>query len=402
MALRNMEKMEDYLNLLRDDPAEQASLYQDFLIRVTQFFRDPPAFEALKQHVFPALTRDRPANTPIRIWVAGCSSGEEAYSIAICLLEYLGTRADQYPIKILATDLNEVTLEKARAGLYIDNIEIDVSPERLRRFFARVDGHYLISKSIRDLCVFSRHNVANDPPFSRLGLVSCRNVLIYMDSALQKKVLPILHYALSPGGFLFLGASENIGTHTDLFEAVDARHRIFTKKLNSTSGPLDFAGYSPVDSTGLRHMPKEETPLWSALDVQKEADRIVLARFAPVGVVIDETMTVLQFRGRTAPYLEPAPGMASLDLLRMLRPGLLSDVRSAINQAKGENMPVVREGLQITEGDRTWPVVIEVIPFKVPASGSRFFLVLFQDTGSRAAVPPPARPGLPCASISSQ
>jgi two-component system CheB/CheR fusion protein len=393
MALRGFERIEEYLGLVRDDRGELGNLYQDFLIRVTQFFRDPSAFEALKEHVFPALIRDRSTGSPIRIWVAGCSTGEEAYSLAICLLEFLGTRAEQFPIKILATDLNEVTLEKARSGLYIDNIEIDVAPERLRRFFARVDGHYLISKAIRDLCVFSRHNVASDPPFSRLGLVSCRNVLIYMDTILQRRVLPILHYALNPGGFLFLGASENIGSYADLFDVVDSRNRIYSKKLNSGGPPLDFTHYTPADPLGHGPPSKESSPLWSALDVQKEADRIVLSRYAPVGVVIDETMTVLQFRGRTAPYLEPAPGMASLDLLRMLRAGLLADVRGAINQAKAENVPVVRDGLQITEGDRSWPVVIEVIPFKVPASSSRFFLVLFQDSTSRVGPPPVPRAG---------
>src|SRR5205823_2174190 len=248
-------------------------------------------------------------------------------------------------------------------GVYIDNIEMDVAPERLRRFFVRVNNHYQISKSIRDLCVFSRHNLASDPPFSRLDLVSCRNVLIYMDAALQRRVLPMLHYALNPDAFLFLGASENVGKFSDLFNMVDSRHRIFARKPAPVGVPLDFSGHLFPGGPG-RRVVREESgiPPWSALDVQKEADRIVLARFAPVGVVVDETMTVLQFRGRTAPYLEPAPGMASLDLLRMLREGLLADVRAAVNQAKAENAAVVR----VVERARA--ARVEVIPFKVPPS----------------------------------
>jgi two-component system CheB/CheR fusion protein len=201
MALRGLENASEYFRFLQEDPGELQLLYQDFLIRVTQFFRDPEAFEVLKEKIFPAIAKGRSSSNPLRIWVAGCSTGEEVYSLAIVLLEYLESQAEPPAIKILATDLNEFALEKARAGIYLDNIEIDVTPERLRRFFVRQDGSYQISKSIRELCVFSRHNMTSDPPFSRLHLISCRNVLIYMDSVLQKRVLPILHYALNPTAF---------------------------------------------------------------------------------------------------------------------------------------------------------------------------------------------------------
>jgi two-component system CheB/CheR fusion protein len=393
MALRSLEKTEDYLAVLRGDPAEVHSLYQDFLIRVTQFFRDPEAFEALKETVFPLIAQNRQASQPIRVWVSGCSTGEEAYSLAIALLEYLGTRSDPPAVKILATDLNDAALERARAGVYVDNIEIDVSPERLRRFFVRSNGNYQINKAVRELCVFSKHNLGADPPFSRLDLVSCRNVLIYMDSALQRRVLPILHYSLNPGGFLFLGSSESVGTFGDLFAAVDSRHRIFTKKAATSTLPLEFGPYVAPEGAARRGR-DEGVPVWNALDVQREADRIVLSRYAPVGVVIDEAMVVLQFRGRTGPYLEPAPGMASLDLLRMLREGLLAEVRTAINQAKAGNASVTRDGLRVTESG-TQPVRVEVIPFKVPPAGVRFFLVLFQDVSAVEAVPVRPAPVLP-------
>jgi two-component system CheB/CheR fusion protein len=387
MALRNLQSPHDYLRLLRDDAGELHALYQDFLIRVTQFFRDPEAFDALKDKVFPELLRGHSRSTPIRIWVAGCSTGEEAYSLAIALLEFMDNRQLSIPIKILATDLNEAALEKARAGVYLDNIEIDVSPERLRRFFVRQEGTYQISKAVRELCVFSRHNVASDPPFSRLDLVSCRNVLIYMDMALQKRVLPILHYALNPEGILFLGSSENVGAFVDLFSVADAKHRIFAKRPAALAVPLDFGTGAVLEG---RLMPgrREEGPtIWSALDVQREADRILLARYAPVGVVADESMTVLQFRGRTSSYLEPAPGMASLDLFRMLREGLLADVRAAVTAAKAENKPATRAALRMGNGGRA--VRVEVIPFKVPPSGVRFFLVLFQEVPETVAAPAP-------------
>ena len=203
MALRNFHDSREYLAALRTDDAELQNLYQDMLIRVTQFFRDPDAFAALKERAIPAIVDGRAAGAAIRFWVPGCSTGEEVYSLAIILLEYLEGQTANFPIKILATDLNEVALEKARAGVYLDNIEIDVSPTRLRRFFVRQDGHYRISKSVRELCVSSRHNVVQDPPFSRLDLISCRNVLIYMENALQKRVIARLHYALNPNGFLF-------------------------------------------------------------------------------------------------------------------------------------------------------------------------------------------------------
>jgi two-component system CheB/CheR fusion protein len=390
LALRGMTHLGDYLALLQADPAELQQLYQDLLIRVTQFFRDLEAFEALKQKILPVLIKDRPPTQPIRIWVAGCSTGEEVYSLAILLLEYLNGQPQPPPIKILATDINESALEKARAGVYLDNIEIDVSPERLRRFFIRQDGHYQISKAVREMCVFSRHNMASDPPFSRLDLVSCRNVLIYMDGVLQKRVVPILHYALNPEGYLFLGSSESLGSFAEMFAVADGRHRIFIKKPGKGAPPLDFASVAIEERIG-RTGHDEAKPMWTALDVQKEADRILLARYAPVGVVVDESMTVLQFRGRTSAYLEPPPGLATLDLFRMLREGLLAEMRSAMNQARTENTAVVREGLRVLDGDRVRLVKAEVLPFKVSSAGVRFFLVLFQDMPS-AEVAPPVEP----------
>jgi two-component system CheB/CheR fusion protein len=396
MALRGLDSAAEYSRLLQDDPVEAQSLYQDFLIRVTRFFRDEEVFDALKEIVFPKLVEERSPNMPLRFWVAGCATGEEVYSLAVVLLEFLGDRNLNIPVKILATDINEAALERARAGVYVDNIELDVSPERLRRFFAKVDSHYQIGKAVRDLCVFSKHNLTIDPPFSRLDMVSCRNVLIYLDSPLQKRVLPILHYALSPGGYLLLGSSETVGSFHG-FGVVNAKHRMYQK--NATGGPvlMDFGAYAQASGAISRAAgppPGGGVP-WSAVDVQKEADRIVLARYAPVGVVIDENMTVLQFRGRTGPYLEPSPGMASLDLMKMLREGLLAEVRAAISKAKAENVTVRRERIPLRDAERFRQVDVEVMPIKVPPSGVRCFVVLFRDPPEPEGPPPPRAESAP-------
>jgi two-component system CheB/CheR fusion protein len=235
MTLRRVEQMAEYLAMLRNESEEVGSLYQDFLIRVTSFFRDPKAFEVLSKEVFSVLIKQREADEPIRIWVSGCATGEEVYSIAIAVLETLGKDSMSTPVKILATDVNERALEVARAGMYIENIEDDVSRERLRRFFTRVDNCFQISKSIRDMCIFSRHDISHDPPFARLDLVTCRNLLIYLNLAVQRRVLPLFHYALKPSGYLMLGPSESIGAFSELFTPVNSEHKV---PPSSSSGDL--------------------------------------------------------------------------------------------------------------------------------------------------------------------
>jgi two-component system CheB/CheR fusion protein len=391
MNLRGIERVADYFKLLQDDAGEAQALYQDLLIRVTSFFRDPDTFLALQSLVFPQLMHERRPDKPLRIWVAGCSTGEEVYSIAISFLEFLGDRAGSTPIKILATDISDTALEKARAGIYVENIEMDVSPDRLRRFFTKVNGNYQISKMIRDLCVFSRHNLVRDPPFSRLDLISCRNVLIYLNLSLQKRVMPIFHYALHPGGYLVLGTSETIGTFSDLFDLVHERQKIYVKKpVNSTMLTFDFdvPGFE-TEPRGLAGQESKEG-IWTPLDLQREADRAVLHRFNPPGVVVDESLNILQFRGRTGPYLEPHPGTPNLNLLKMAREGLLVELRKAMAQAKAENGPVRRDRLLVKEGEHFRMVNVEVLPIRATTGGGRCFVVLFEDVP-----PPPPAPPLP-------
>ncbi len=273
MSLQHLEKLADYLEYLRNNAEEMHALYQDLLIRVTSFFRDPESFKALSETVLPQLLENRGHDVPLRLWVAGCASGEEVYSIAMVLLEFLGDKAQQTPIKILASDINPVALEKARSGTYIENIELDVSPERLRRFFIKNDGYYQINNLIREMCIFSRHNLLRDPPFSRVDFISCRNVLIYMSLALQRRVMPIFHYALNPGGYLMLGNSETIGTFDDLFEVVDDKQKIYRKKAKIFPSMLfnvdpSHAGGEPASASRLQR-PRHQHAADSPRDAQR-------------------------------------------------------------------------------------------------------------------------------------
>ncbi len=382
MALHTREKLSDYVALLESDRGEIEELFHEILINVTSFFRDPAMFEFLKSEIFPRIINDRPAETPIRVWTAGCSTGQEAYSIAMALLEYLDDRPVRRPILIFATDLSDSgSLDTARAGLYPERIEGEVSPERLRRFFTKEDGHYRINKSIRDICVFARQNITADPPFSRLDLISCRNLLIYLSPVLQKRVIPTFHYALNPGGFLMLGTSESVGSFTDLFEIVDSSHRIYSKK---SSVPRQYPHFNTDSRLQAPHIEQKNVPYQTSnpLDFQKEADRMVLGRYAPAGVLVNESLEILQFRGRTSPYLEPAAGAASLNLLKMARDGLFMELKGALADVAQENETAERLGVHIRDGSRTRNINLRVSRVKPPGQSERCFLVLFEEIDS--------------------
>ncbi|HEY9606009.1 MAG TPA: chemotaxis protein CheB [Allocoleopsis sp.] len=303
MVLYKLESLEDYVTYLRSHSAEVQALYEDVLINVTSFFRDAGVFDTLKSKVFPAITKDKALGVPIRIWVAGCSTGEEAYSIAICLLEFLENQAIKPPIQIYATDISDLAIEKARTGFYKQSLVADVSPEQLQRFFVQVEGGYQISKSVRELCVFAKQNLCSDPPFSKLDLISCRNVLIYLTAALQKKILPIFHYGLKPTGFLMLGTSETTGEASDLFALVDKKHKIYSRKLTPARLTLDLVANNYPSEIAKERDPRIDNNTWNDLDLQKEADRIVLDQYAPVGIIINNDLEILHFRGQTSPYL---------------------------------------------------------------------------------------------------
>ena len=380
ILLHKLERMEDYVRYLQSTPSEVEALFRDLLINVTNFFRDPEVFESLKENAFPTIMKNRPDGLPVRIWVAGCSTGEEVYSIAIALFEYLGDMASNTPIQFFATDLDEQAIEKARSGIYPKTIEEHVSSKRLQRFFIKVDEGYQISKSIRDVCIFAQQNVFKDPPFSRLDLISCRNLLIYLTPVLQKKIMPIFNYALNNNGFLLLGSSETIGRHADLFRLADKKIKLYEKK--SISGPIHFnlAEYTGTGMTIRKNDQNQMTQAtnWSSLDIQREADRIVLKKFAPAGVVINEELDVLQFRGHTGEFLEPASGEASLNLIKMARNGLQIELRNAIHKAITKNTSVRKENIHMQYNDHIKNVCIEVTPLLGPENQGRCFLVLFQ------------------------
>ncbi|GAX42480.1 signal transduction histidine hinase [Tolypothrix sp. NIES-4075] len=377
MVLYQIERLEDYLIYLQNHPAEVQALYEDVLINVTSFMRDPEAFEALKSKVFPIITKDKSPGIPLRIWVAGCATGEEAYSIAICLLEFLETQLIKPPIQIYATDISESAIERARLGIYKASQMQDVSPERLRRFFIQLDDGYQISKSVRELCVFAKQNLGADPPFSKLDLISCRNVMIYFSAQLQKKILPIFHYGLKSTGFLMLGTSETVGESLDLFSLVDKKYKIYARKLTQARLPIDIITNNYPLNLGNFNPQNQET--FTDFDLQKEADQIVLNRYAPVGVITNYDLEILQFRGQTSFYLQPAPGRASLNLLKMVREDLRLELRTAIGQARKQDLPVKKENLQISSSEQVRQVSINVIPFKARTSEERYFLILFED-----------------------
>jgi len=388
MALQRIGKLKEYVQFLRHHPSEVEALYEDILIKVTSFFRDPDAFEALKTEVFPSILKHRSPVEPIRIWVPGCSTGEETYSQAIALLEFLRNRRADIPFQLFGTDLGQGSIEKARAGIYPQSIAADVSSERLRRFFVKVEGGYRINKMIRDVCVFARQNLLQDPPFSRIDVISCRNVLIYLGPVLQKRIMPIFHYALRPRGFLMLGGAEGvIGTASDLFELMDRKHKIYCRKSTASGLHFDFAASRYSFEAGNIASGKETQQREGGVhltDLHKEADRLLLTKYSPVAVVINDDMEVLESRGHVGLYLELAPGRASFNVLKMAREGLLFDLQSAINEAKKEKegVPVRKENVQIERNGEVKDVNLEITAFKVVSGSGRHFLIMFEDSRS--------------------
>jgi two-component system CheB/CheR fusion protein len=378
MVLRGFEKLEDYSREIEQNREEANALCEDCFITVTAFFREAPVFEELKKKVFPALVENRGAADPIRIWVPGCATGEEAYSIAICLMEFLDDTKLSFPFEIFATDISETAIVKARSGTYTGAALAHVSPQRLARFFTRTERGYQVAKIVRDVCVFARHNLAQDPPFSKLDLISCCNVLIYLEDVLQRKVLSILQYALKPTGFLILGPTEGIGTFSESFHQVDKAHKIYCLRpaVGTPALPLGEGRRSEgrVD-TRERTADGRTGP-----DVLREADRLVLAEHGPAGAVIDDDMSIVQVRGRTAPYLELSPGEPTQNLLKLAREGLIAGLGKAMRAARETNAVAKEDGFRIEDGGRLKDVTIQVTPFRGSSSSKeRYFLVLFED-----------------------
>ena len=333
----------------------------------------------MKHEIFPSILKNRSADDAIRVWVPGCSTGEEVYSLAICLVEYLDRSRVHPSIQIFATDVNEAVLEKARQGVYAASASI--SAERLQRFFVPTNGSIQVSKPIRRMCVFAKQDVTADPPFSKLDLIVCRNLLIYLGLALQRKLLPIFHYSLKPTGFLVLGDFETVGEFDNIFKLANKRLKIYSKKPVATRTPLDFSSRyiaardEQVDEPGASRQAESRAP---EQEIFKEADRILLTRYSPASAIVNGDLEIVQFRGRTGAFLEPAPGKASLNILKMARQGLMTDLRLALDKAKKSGETVRRDAIEIRSDGKYLDVNLEVVPLKTH-TGYPCFLVAFEE-----------------------
>lgn len=384
MILHKIESLQRYGSYLEQNAIEVAALYQDIFIHVTSFFREPETFAALQRRVLPRLMANRPQGEPLRIWVPGCSTGEEAYSIAITLLEFLDKRASGAAVQIFGTDISATAVDRARAGTYPESAVANVSPERLERFFVKAGDSYQIGKQVRDRCVFARHDLGKDPPFSKLDLISCRNVLIYMSAALQERVLSFFHYALKPAGFLLLGKSEALGSSAHLFIEEESKCKIYSRNpavaARSALAPADHAKAparaATAESTG------------AAFDLEKAVERIIWQRYAPAALVVDAGLQVLHFEGNAGPYLAPARGAATLHVLKLVREELALDLRTALHRAKKEETPVRREGIRFPQDGGSKTVNLEVIPVKGRHARGADFLILIEEVPARGAAEP--------------
>lgn len=373
VLLGNHDGLSSYADSLEKDSAALETLYQDLLIGVTSFFREPARFEALKTVVFPAIVQDRRApdgdGKGVRIWVAGCSTGEEVYSLAMTLLEFLDGRPDAPRISIYGTDINEQSLRKARAAVYSQDALSGVTPERLARFFTAAPGGYKIAKALRELCVFAAHDVTRDPPYSRIDLVTCCNVLIYFDPELQKKAVAFLQYALAPGGFLMLGSSENLRSATSQLIPVSAKPLVYRKRqVPGALATFDVAPRSPQS----RLVVASSAPVARRVgsDAHDEDDTFLATHLAPCGVLINEQMEITRVRGEIAPFIALEPGEASLNLFALVRHHeVLAVLRPAVRRAFRERTTVTKEDILVVDGDVRRCVAFEVIPYGTPPPG---------------------------------
>jgi two-component system CheB/CheR fusion protein len=362
MLIHNIEDISSYVRYLRENPKEISTLFKEFLISVTKFFRDPEAFEFLEENSVPELCKNRPSSSPVRVWVVGCSTGEEAYSIAIIFKEYMEKHALDCAVQIFATDIENDSIDNARSGVFPESISVDISEERLKKYFTKEKNFYRIKKPLREMIVFSVQDVIKDPPFSKIDLICCRNLLIYVNAKLQKRMFSTFHYSLSRDGVLFLGTSETIGEFSNLFSVIDRKWKVY-RRLGEEGhvphrdfdiGTATIGGYTPYRAA--RTGKNEETLLPGAIQ------QMLLDSYAPTCIVVDERMQIRYFHGKTGRYLEPSEGVASLNAMDMVREGLKNRLYMAIQNARQKNQDVYHESVQVkTDGDYV-PITLIVKP----------------------------------------
>jgi len=381
MNIHQITELSDYIRYLSENPSECDVLFKELLIGVTSFFRNPEAFEILIQKILPEMLKDRTPDLPVRIWISACSTGEEAYSIAMIFKEYLDEIKSNVKVQIFATDVDKDAIEKARAGVYPASIAVDVSQERLTRFFTKAEDSYRVKKEIREMVTFAIHSLIKDPPFSNIDMVTCRNLLIYLGPLLQKKVLSALHYSLKKDGILFLGNSETIGEFTDLFSAYDRKWRIYKSKGGSA---ILTGNFSHIGRTAV--FPKIKEPVPIVINIGDQIEKMLLTNYTPSCVIINEKEEILYFHGKTGKYLEPAPGKAGLKILEMAREGLKHELNAAIRKVIDRKKEVVFKDLNVKTNGSFHIVNLIVRPLEKPDLEG-LVLVIFEDVPDRPLKP---------------
>ncbi|MBS1503688.1 MAG: PAS domain-containing protein, partial [Bacteroidetes bacterium] len=381
LAFHQLPDYGHYITYLRENPHEIDVLFNELLIGVTKFFRDHTAFDVLKEKLFGVL-RQKAESDPVRVWVAGCSTGEEAYSIAILLMECLGTmKMRKLPkVQIFATDLDAEAIEQARQGVYLDNIVADVSPERIERFFTKKDDRYAVKKELREMIVFAQHNIIKDAPFTRLDLLCCRNVMIYLNADLQKKIIPIFHYSLNPKGVLFLGPAETLGGFSDMFVPIDAKWKIFERKEGASAmgKMLDFP--FNVSKQPVQIFKMDESKPVKKRTIGESYNKILLDNYTPASVLINEKGDILYINGRTGKFLELNSGEAVMNINQMAREELKYALSNAIHQARIQKTPISVNDIKLKEGGHNRLVSLKVEMLQDPSLNG-LVLVIFEDKG---------------------
>lgn len=395
MAIHQLARIDGYVRYLRENPQEVELLFRELLIGVTSFFRDPAAWVSLQEQALPELLAANPDGNPLRAWVAGCSTGEEAYSLAMVFREAVECLAPEHrpTLQIFATDLDPDAIARARQGVYPPNVASDVSAKRLKRFFVEDDNGYRVGKEIREMVVFAPQNAIMDPPFTRLDILTCRNLLIYLGPELQKKLLPLFHYSLKPGGILMLGSAESLGGYGDHFSPIDAKARLFRRIGDALRGPaIDFP---------TRHYPaRNESPMDAAPEpapnVQMLADHLLLQRFAPAAVLVTAAGDLVYISGRTGKYLEPAAGKANWNIHAMAREGLRDEISVALPKALRSGEAVVSRGLAVHTDGGVCRVDLTVQPIAEPLALRGMVMVVFADAAAATSAAKAAgKPGAP-------
>jgi two-component system, chemotaxis family, CheB/CheR fusion protein len=392
IKITSVPDLAGYVAYLQQHPAEIDVLFRELLINVTQFFRDPEAFKSLEEKVLQLLVAMKSdSQVPLRVWVAGCSSGEEAYSVAIAVQELIEALKADCRVQIYATDLDEEAINSARRGFYSEVMLENVSQERLLRFFNREENGYQIKKSIRDLVVFSTQNLIFDPPFSRLDLLCCRNVLIYLEADLQKQLFPLFHYALNPGGVLFLGNSESIGAFSDLFAVMDRKYKIYRRKESANQARLHTRA-RPLAGFALPEYSKVDGRPTLVGGLQEWTERALLKYHSPACVVINKKHEILYIHGRTGKYLEPSSGEIDTNVLKMAREGLKAELATLIHSAVANNDTASRQGVRVRTNGNYQMINLTVRPVEWDGEGQGLLLVVFEEAGEVPLEAPGAVP----------